>query len=123
MQGFCVCRESCVILLVMEHKHNITAIIYDKRGRPLSIGKNSYTKSIRLQRKHANLVGMPEKVMTHAEISAIAKCRSLDKAHTIKVFRYKKSGAPANAMPCKVCMSAIMEANIRNIEWTTDLES
>jgi deoxycytidylate deaminase len=108
---------------MMCKKHHVTAIIFDKRGRPLSIGQNSYSKSIRLQRKHANLVGMPEKAMTHAEIHAIAKCRSLDKAHTIKVFRYNKSGAPANAMPCKVCMSAIAEANIRNIEWTTDLES
>lgn len=107
----------------MPKKHQVTCLIYDKRGRVLSIGKNSYTKSIRLQRKHANLVGMPEKVMTHAEIAAIAKCRSVDKAHTIKVFRYNKSGTPANAMPCKICMSAIMEANIRNIEWTTDSES
>ena len=104
-------------------KYHITAIIFDKRGRPLSIGQNSYSKSIRLQRKHANLVGMPEKVMTHAEIAAIAKCKSLSRAHTIKVFRYNKSGASVNAMPCKVCMSAIAEANIRNIEWTTDSES
>ena len=104
-------------------KHHVTAIIFDKRGRPLSIGQNSYSKSIRLQRKHAKLVGMPEKVMTHAEISAIAKCRSLSRAHTIKVFRYNKSGAPVNAMPCKVCMSAIHEARIRNIEWTTDLKN
>ena len=104
----------------MKKQHVITAIIYDKRGRVLSVGQNSYVKSIRLQRKHANLVGMPEKVMTHAEVAAIAKCRSLSRAHTIKVFRYNKSGAPVNAMPCKVCMSAIAEANIRNIEWTTD---
>ena len=107
----------------MKKRHSITAIIYDKRGRVLSIGQNSYTHSIRLQRKYAMKVGLPEKKFNHGEILAIAKCRSLSRAHTIKVFRYNKSGAPVNAMPCKVCMSAIVEANIRNIEWTTDSES
>ena len=99
-------------------KHHVTAIIFDKRGRPLSIGQNSYSKSIRLQRKHAKLVGMPEKVMTHAEISAIAKCRSLSRAHTIKVFRYNKSGAPVNAMPCKICEQAIALIPIKIVEHT-----
>ena len=101
-------------------KYHVTAIIFDKRGRPLSIGQNSYSKSIRLQRKHANLVGMPEKVMTHAEIAAISKCKSLSRAHTIKVFRYNSQGLPVNAKPCLICMQAIKEANIKKIEWTTD---
>ena len=104
----------------MKKRHSITAIIYDKRGRVLSIGQNSYTHSIRLQRKYARKVGLAEKKFNHGEILAIAKCRSLSRAHTIKVFRYNSQGLPVNAKPCLICMQAIKEANIKNIEFTTE---
>ena len=42
-------------------KHHVTAIIFDKRGRPLSIGQNSYIKTHPLQLKIAEKVGLPEK--------------------------------------------------------------
>jgi tRNA(Arg) A34 adenosine deaminase TadA len=106
----------------MTHKHHIVAMILDKRGKVLSIGQNSYVDSIRLQRKHANKVGLPEKKFTHGEVQAIAKCRDLSKAHTIKVARYTKDGKPANAKPCLVCMSAIAESGIKNIEYTVGEE-
>ena len=118
MQGFCVCREICVILLVMEHKHNITAIIYDKRGRPLSIGKNSYHKTHPLQVKMAQKVGLPEKVYQHSEINAIVKCKDLSKAHKIVIMRYTKDGKPANAKPCAICQAAIALTPIKIIEHT-----
>ena len=38
-------------------RQNITAVIYDKRGRVLSIGKNQYLKTHPLQAKHAHAVG------------------------------------------------------------------
>lgn len=104
----------------MKKQHAITAIIYDKRGRVLSIGQNSYTNSIRLQRKHAMKVGLPEKKFNHAEVVAIAKCKDLRKAHTIRVFRYNSQGLPVNAKPCSICMSCILSTNIKNIEFTTE---
>ena len=104
----------------MKKRHAITAIIYDKRGRVLSIGQNSYTDSIRLQRKHATKVGLPEKKFNHAEVVSVAKCRDLSKAHTIKVFRYNSQGLPVNAKPCPICMDIIKEVNIKKIEWTTE---
>ena len=99
-------------------RQNLKAIIYDKRGRILSIGQNSYTKTHTLQFKHAVKVGKPYKTVLHAEIDAIIRCRNLDKAHTIKVFRYNRQGKYMLAKPCVVCISAIKEAGIPNIEWT-----
>ena len=104
----------------MKKRHAITAIIYDKRGRVLSIGQNSYTNSIRLQRKHAMKVGLPEKKFNHAEVVAVAKCKDLSKAHTIKVFRYNSQGLPVNAKPCPICQSLINEAGIKEVMWTED---
>ena len=43
----------------MASKQDMTAIIYDRRGRVLSVGKNSYFKTHTLQAKHAAKVGTP----------------------------------------------------------------
>ena len=61
----------------------VTAIIYDKHGRALSIGKNSYTKTHPIMLKHGIKVGRPQKIYLHAEVEAILKCRNLDKAYRI----------------------------------------
>lgn len=102
----------------MSAVQDVTAIIYDKRGRVLSVGKNSYTKTHTLQAHHANKVGLPAKVFLHAEVHAIARCKDLRKAHKIVVLRYTKDGRPANAKPCKVCQSAIAAAGIAVVEHT-----
>ena len=101
------------------NQHHLTATIYDKRGRVLSIGKNSYLKTHTLQKRFAVSVGLPEKQYIHAEIDAILKCRNLDKAHRITVVRYNKMGEPLCAKPCKICMAAIEEmTNIQVIQHT-----
>ena len=102
----------------MTQRQEITAILYDRKGRVLSVAKNSYTKTHTLQAKHASKVGLPDKIYVHAEIGCIIKCKDLSKAHKISVFRYTKDGKPANAKPCKVCMSALDEAGIEIIEHT-----
>lgn len=104
----------------MKKKHAITAIIYDKRGRVLSVGQNSYVKSHTVMARHANKVGLPEKIYLHAEASSIIKCRNLKKAYKITVFRYNSQGLPVNAKPCPICMQIIKEVNIKKIEWTTE---
>lgn len=97
---------------------NITAIIYDKRGKVLSVGKNSYVKTHPKQAKHAKMVGLPEKEFLHAEVDAIIRCRDISKAHKILVTRINKSGNYANAKPCPICKSAIKEAGIKHVEWS-----
>lgn len=102
----------------MSTKQEITAVIYDRKGRVLSIGKNSYVKTHTLQAKHAEKVGLPDKQFLHAEIHAITKCKDLSKAHRILVTRYGKKGSPLLAKPCPVCQSAIEAAGIKVVEWT-----
>lgn len=100
-----------------QKKENITAIITDKRGRVLSIGKNSYVKSHPIQAKHARMVGQESKIYLHAEIDAIIRCKNIFKAHKIFVSR-EKNNKLCLAKPCPICMSAIEAAGIKNIEWT-----
>lgn len=97
---------------------HITAIIYDKKGRVLSVGKNSYIKTHPKQAKHASKVGLPEKIFLHAEMDAIIRCRDLSRAHKIVVTRITRKGKYGNAKPCPVCASGIKEAGIANVEWT-----
>lgn len=103
-------------------KQNLTAIIYDRKGRVLSIGKNSYVKTHPLQAKHASKVGKPDHIVLHAEIDAIIKCRNLDKAYRIFVSRTARNGVMRLAKPCSICMSAIAQTKIQKIEWTIDNE-
>jgi tRNA(Arg) A34 adenosine deaminase TadA len=99
-------------------RFNISAIIYDKRGRVLSIGYNSYTKTHTYQAEMARRAGEPHKVFLHAEIHAITRCAELDKAHRISIFRYREDGSPAMARPCGICAGAIAATNIKIIEHT-----
>lgn len=99
---------------------NITAVIYDKKGKVLSIGKNSYIKTHPKQAMHAARVGRPDKVFLHAEMDAIIRCKDLSKAHKILVSRVKSKGAYGNAKPCPICEDALREAGIKHVEWTFD---
>jgi deoxycytidylate deaminase len=97
-------------------RQDITAFIYDRRGRVLSVGKNSYVKTHPLQARHAHRAGLPDKLFLHAEVSAIIRCRDLSKAHRILVTRVGRNGDLLLAKPCPVCASAISEAGIKIVE-------
>lgn len=97
----------------------IKAIIYDKRGRVLSIGQNNYEKSHPLQARHATNAGMPHRIFLHAEVHSIVRCPDLSKAHRMHVSRWDKKGRPMLARPCPVCMSAISATGIKYVEYTT----
>ncbi len=96
----------------------VTALIYDKKGRVLSVGKNSYVKTHPLQAKHAEKTGQPYKQFLHAEIHAITRCKEIKRAHKIFVIRYNKQGEPVLAKPCQVCASAIQASGIKYVEHT-----
>lgn len=99
-------------------QHDLSAYIYDKKGRLLSMGKNSYIKTHPLQAKHAAACGEPYKQSLHAEIHAISRCRDLSKAYRIVVMRFNKDGSPALAKPCPICLKAISMTPIKVIEHT-----
>lgn len=104
----------------MKHtKHNLTAVIYDKRGYVLSIGKNSMIKTHPKQKELSVKAGYPQKEFIHAEVAAILKCRDLTKAYRIRVTRVGRSGELLLAMPCNVCMPYIRESGIEVIEWSS----
>lgn len=99
-------------------RQELTAIIYDKKGMPLSIGRNNYFKTHTYQAKIAKEVGLPEKEYVHAEIDAILRLRNPEKAYKILVTRFGASGQELTAKPCPVCQRAIELANIKIIEYT-----
>ena len=99
-------------------RFDVTAIIYDRRGNVLSIGKNSYVKTHPLQAHYAKSVGEEHKVFLHAEVHAIVKCVDIDKAHRIAIFRYNEAGLAVVAKPCKICQAALRKTPIKVIEHT-----
>ena len=99
-------------------RQNITAIIYDKKGRVISMGKNSYIKTHPLQAKLANEVGLSDKIYLHAEIDALVRLKNWDKAYKMVVTRTGKNGDLLLAKPCPVCERAINLAGIKEIQHT-----
>lgn len=97
-------------------RFDITAFAYDKRGRLLSIGRNSYIKSHSLQAKFARKAGRPEAIYVHAELAALMKAKQ--QVHKLVVVRYNKDGTPGNAKPCEICQLAIKEFGVRYVEHT-----
>jgi deoxycytidylate deaminase len=98
-------------------QQHISAFVYDKRGRLLSTGQNSYVKTHPLQAKAAREVGEPHRIFLHAEVAALLKC-DWGKAHRMFVARYGKDGRPLLAKPCKVCHQIISKTNIKVLEYT-----
>ena len=101
----------------MAQKYVILAKCYDKRGRLLSVGTNSYQKTHPYQKHCAALVGHSFKEYLHAEIQAILRAKD-QPIHKITVERYGKDGQPMLAKPCKICEYAIKSFNIQHVEYT-----
>lgn len=100
-----------------EVKHSITAIAYDRKGKIISYGHNSYVKTHPLQASLAPTVGLHHKIYLHAEIDAIIRAKG-EHIHTLKIFRLGKSGKYLNAAPCPICSHAIKLYGIKHVEHT-----
>ena len=99
-------------------RQNVTALIYDRKGRIISMGKNSYVKTHPLQAKYANEVGLEHKIFLHAEIDALVRLKDWTRAHRMVITRIGKRGDELLAKPCPVCERAIKSAGITEIEHT-----
>lgn len=99
-------------------QQHVTAIVYDRRGRVLSIGQNSYVKTHTLMYKAGASVGKPDSIYLHAEVAAIAKLPDVSKAYRIFVSRHTKDGKPALAKPCSICERVIQSTAIKRVEYT-----
>jgi len=102
----------------MAKRYDIVATVFDKRGRVLGVGKNSYERTHPRQSKLAERVGLPHKIYLHSEISALIKALKRGIPHKIKIERYDASGRPKLAKPCPICDLAIKEAGVKFIEYT-----
>lgn len=90
--------------------HQLGAVIV-KGNKIISLGYNknkTHTKSNHAWKR------------LHAEISAIIKCREDLTGTTIYVYRETKNGDLGMARPCSSCLSAIQEAGIKRICYSTD---
>lgn len=101
--------------MASSQRQNITAIIRDKRGRVMSVGKNNYVKTHPLMFKLGKKHNLQEKVFLHAEVDAIIKCLNIDKAHRIEIFRVNSLGKYMPSKPCPICRSAIESTPIKEI--------
>ena len=99
-------------------RHEVTAFCYDKRGRILSIGRNSYVKTHPLQARIAKQVNQERKIYLHAEVAAIIKVKDWSKIHKMTVVRLNKAGQAVNAKPCPICAEVISLAGIKHVEHT-----
>lgn len=101
----------------MSKRQAVTAVAYDKSGRVISIGRNSYINTHPLQAKYAKKSGNPDAIYIHAELDAIIRARGRP-IHRLFVSRYSNDGSFAMAKPCKACQLAIADNNIKHVEWT-----
>ena len=98
-------------------KHSVIAKTYDRKGNLLSIAKNSYVKTHRVQAMYAQKAGEAEEaVFLHAEIAALLKARK--PVYRIEIFRLNANGEPAPASPCAACKIAIKEFQVQVIVHT-----
>lgn len=97
----------------------ITALIVNKRGNLLSIGKNSYSKTHPYQKRLSEKFNNPHKCFLHAEIAAIIRCKNHKKAYKMIITRFDSKGNYALSKPCVICQEAIKLSNIKYIEYST----
>lgn len=100
-----------------KRRYKLTATTYDKRGRVIARGHNSYERTHPLQLEYAERAGQDWKPYLHAEIHAIIRSRGAD-IHKIRIERFGQNGEPKMARPCAVCELAIKAAGIRFVEYT-----
>lgn len=99
-------------------RHAITAFIYDKRGRLLSVGRNSYIKTHPLMAEASAAVGMPTRIYLHAEVAALVKIKDWSKAYKLVVTRFNKLGQPVMAAPCLCCQHIVKQTGIKYVSHT-----
>lgn len=100
----------------MSKRHEITALAYNKRGKLLAIGRNSYTRTHPLQGHYGKKSGKPNAVYLHAELHALLKAR--EPVYKLIVLRYNKDGSPALAKPCPACQLAIKDFSVKVVVHT-----
>lgn len=103
----------------MNKRYTIIAKCYDKRGRIISVGLNSYKKSHPIQAHFAKVANLPQKEYLHSEIQALVRCKD-KKIYKMTIERYDSDGNAAICKPCPICQAAIKAYDVKNVEYTTN---
>jgi tRNA(Arg) A34 adenosine deaminase TadA len=98
------------------NRFKIVAFILDAKGRILTEGWNSYTKTHPIQRNAALVHKDIFKHFLHAEIHALSRLgKRLGKQDSIVVFRMGADKRLLPAEPCKICSSVIEQYGIERV--------
>lgn len=98
-------------------RQDVKAFAYDKRGRLLAVGSNSYVRTHRLQAHYAAKTGKPMGIYLHAEIDCLIKASKRGQVHKLVVTRQGANGL-LMAKPCPACQLAIRDFNVKHVEHT-----
>jgi tRNA(Arg) A34 adenosine deaminase TadA len=99
-------------------QYNFVSIITNKKGKIISIGMNSYSKTHPLQAKYANLTNQPEKMYLHSEIAALTRLPLDTIPYAIYTARVDKSGNIHPAQPCMICRIALHASGVFKVYTT-----
>ncbi len=97
-------------------RFQITALAYDKRGKLLSVGRNSYVKTHPLAGYYGKKSGRPDAIYLHAELDALIRARG--DVHKVVVMRYNAAGKPVNSKPCAGCQLALKDWGVKHVVHT-----
>lgn len=99
------------------NNQKVVAFVLDSKGRILTEGWNSYTKTHPVQKKAAEAHGDIQKCFMHAEIHALTRLsyKQLSKQDTIVVLRMDVNRNLLPGKPCPICMGVIGQYGIDNI--------
>lgn len=101
-------------------RYKLFATCYDKRGRILSYGENSYSKTHPLMAELSKeMHGHPEKMYLHAEVQALLRCGDR-KPYKLVVQRFDSEGKPAMAKPCLICQKALQLYGVKELCYTNE---
>jgi deoxycytidylate deaminase len=105
-------REQLYVL-----KQKVIAFVLDDKGRILTEGWNSYTKTHPIQKKAAQVFDENEKCYMHAEIHALSRLRrsQTDKKHSMVIIRLGTDENMLPGKPCRICNRLIQNYGINTI--------
>jgi tRNA(Arg) A34 adenosine deaminase TadA len=102
---------------VKDNRQKVVAFVLDSRGRILTEGWNSYTKTHPMQKEAALAQNEPMKFCLHAEVHALSRLsyKQLSKQHTIVVMRLDHKYRLMPSKPCPICQAVISQYGIENV--------
>lgn len=100
-----------------EYKQKVVSFVLDSKGRTLTEGWNSYTKSHPAQKAAALKFDDEFKCFIHSEVASLVKLKrsQLGRQDSIVIMRLGSTQNLLPSKPCRICESVIKQYGITNI--------